>query len=135
MRRYFSFSYCCLAFRLGLGMKPRYGLYMLPRLLRVIMVLLLAFTAVSGVRTVYRNNSQDIALKPLQLDPAHPGERRLGDLIFLKAWELGSNNTAFGGISALAALPDDRFVGVSDAGTLIGFGLSNNQAVDRPFIA
>ena len=47
----------------------------------------------------------------------------MGDLVFLGAWELGSGNGDFGGISALAALPGGRFVGVSDAGTLIGFGL------------
>ena len=102
---------------------------------RVLILLLLAVVAVSGERTVYKSDSQNIALKPLTLDPAHPGIRRVGDLIFLQAWELGSDNRDFGGVSALAALPGGRFIGVSDAGTLIGFGLTNNQRVDRPFIA
>jgi hypothetical protein len=60
--------------------------------------------------------------------------RRVGKLEFLAAWELGSGNQNFGGISALTALADGRFVGTSDAGTLIGFGLTNNATVDRPFI-
>lgn len=107
---------------------------MLPRLLRISSLLLLAFLAVSGVRTIYRNNSQNITLSPLQLDPAHPGERRLGDLIFLKAWELRSNNGKFGGISAFTALPDERFVGVSDVGTLVGFGIGNDETAVRSFI-
>lgn len=108
---------------------------MIAKLTRTSLLLLLAAAAVGGVRTTHGNNSQAIALKPLDLDPAHPGKRRVGELIFLAAWELGSGNEGFGGISALAALPDDRFVGVSDAGTLIGFGLANDDRADRPFIA
>lgn len=100
----------------------------------VLIFALLAFSS-SGVRTIYRNNSQNIAMKPLTLDPMHPGIRRVGELIFLEAWELGSDNRDFGGISALAALPGGRFVGVSDAGTLIGFGLTSDDRTDRPFIA
>lgn len=105
------------------------------RLKRVALAALLAFLAVAGVRTIYPSNSQNIAMRPLPLDPAHPGPRRVGELIFLNAWELGSRNEDFGGFSALAALPDGRFVGVSDAGTLIGFGLTSNDETDRPFIA
>lgn len=108
---------------------------MIAKLSRMLMLVLLAALAVGGVRTIYQNDSQNIALKPLDLDPAHPGPRRLGELIFLEAWELGSGNGDFGGISGLTALPDGRFVGVSDAGTLIGFGLTNNDRTDSPFIA
>lgn len=104
-------------------------------MLRLFLILLLAMFTAGGVRTVYPNNSQNIALKPLQLDPAHPGPRRVGDLVFLAAWELGSGNEDFGGISGLAALPDGRFVGISDAGTLIGFGLTDDDRTNRPFIA
>ncbi len=102
---------------------------------RLLLILMLAALAVGGVRTIYRSNSQNIALKPLTLDPAHPGVRRLGELIFLQAWELGSDNRDLGGISALAALPGGRFIGISDAGTLIGFGLTSDDRTDRPFIA
>lgn len=107
----------------------------LARLARFGLLAGLAALAVGGVRTIYPADSQDIALKPLQFDPAHPGPRRAGDLIFLGAWQLGSDNEDFGGISGLAALADGRFVGVSDAGTLIGFGLTNDNRADRPFIA
>lgn len=105
------------------------------RLPLIVLLLLLFAINVPGERQMYRNRSQNIALIPLQLDPAHPGPRRLGDLIFESAWELGSGNNDFGGISALTALPDGRFVGVSDAGTLIGFGLTSDDRTDRPFIA
>lgn len=105
------------------------------RITHLLAILALATLSVAGVRTIYTNASQNIALRPLTLDPANPGLRRVGDLIFLQAWELGSDNRDFGGISALSALPDGRFVGVSDAGTLIGFGLTSNNRIDRPFIA
>lgn len=108
---------------------------MIAPIMRLLPPLLLACLAVGGVRTIYPNSSQDIALRPLSLDPAHPGPRRVGELIFLNAWELGSNNEDFGGVSALAALADGRFIGVSDAGTLIGFGLTRDDRMDRPFIA
>jgi hypothetical protein len=102
---------------------------------RLLAILLLAALTVGGVRTIYPSTSQNIALRPLQLDPAYPGPRRVGELIFLNAWELRSNNEDFGGFSALAALSDGRFIGVSDAGTLIGFGLNSDARTDRPFIA
>ncbi len=105
------------------------------RLRRLLSVILLAVLAVGGVRLVYPSVSQNIAVTALTLDPAYPGPRRVGDLIFLNAWELTSNNEDFGGFSALAALSDGRFAAVSDAGTLIGFGLTNNDQTDRPFIA
>ncbi len=108
---------------------------MTAKFVRLLLMLVLAALSVGGMRTIYRNNSQNIAMKPLSLDPAHPGVRRVDELIFLQAWELGSDNSDFGGISALAALPDGRFLGVSDAGTLIGFGLTTDDRTDRPFIA
>lgn len=96
---------------------------------------MLLAAAVGGHRVTYRSNSQNIALRPLTLDPAHPGPRRIGPLTFLNAWELGSGNNDFGGISALTALSDGRFIGLSDAGTVIGFGLKGDVRADRPFIA
>ena len=108
---------------------------MKPRITRMLVILALAAVSVGGVRTINRNASQEIVLKPMMLDLANPGPRRIGDLIFLKAWELGSDNRDFGGLSALSALPDGRFVGVTDAGMLIGFGLPDKDRVNRPFIA
>jgi hypothetical protein len=108
---------------------------MSPRWKRIALVLALTILAVGGVRTIYPSASQNIAMRPLALDPAHPGPRRVGKLIFLNAWELRSDNEDFGGFSALTTLSDGRFVGVSDAGILIGFGLTNDDTTDRPFIA
>ena len=108
---------------------------MISRLKRPLLLVLLAILSIGGVRIIEINNSQDIAFKPLNLDPAHPGKRRIGELIFEGAWQLDSRNENFGGISGLTLLPEGRFVGISDAGTLIGFGLSNNAQIDRPFIA
>lgn len=108
---------------------------MISRLKRPLLLILLAILSIAGVRTIQINDSQDIAFKPLDLDPAHPGPRRIGELIFEGAWQLDSRNENFGGISGLTLLPEGRFVGISDAGTLIGFGLSNNDQMDRPFIA
>lgn len=108
---------------------------MSPRWKRIALVLPLAIVSVGGGRTIYPSLSQDITLRPLALDPKHSGSRRVGELIFLNAWELRSDNENFGGISALAGLSDGRFVGVGDAGTVIGFGLTTNDKTDRPFIA
>jgi hypothetical protein len=105
------------------------------RFMRLLLLLGLAVVAVGGVRTIYKNRSQNIALIPLPLDAANPNRTKVGALAFLGAWELRSDNGDFGGISALAALRDGRFIGVSDAGAMIGFGLSNDARVDRPFIA
>lgn len=108
---------------------------MIYRTVRILFLILLVMVSVGGVRTTYKNDSQKIAMTPLTLDPANPGIRRVGDLIFLEAWELGSDNSDFGGISGLTALPGNRFIGVSDAGVVIGFGLTRNDRIDRPFIA
>lgn len=103
--------------------------------LRLSLLSILAILAVGGVRTISKNRTQNIALVPLLLDASNPQRTRVGALDFLGAWELRSDNGDFGGISALVSLSDGRFVGVSDAGALIGFGLTNNQRIDRPFIA
>jgi len=108
---------------------------MSPKIKRLTLGIGLAFVAVGGVRTIYPNDSQDITLKPLALNPGNPAMRRVGGLEFIAAWELRSKNGDFGGISALTALKDGRFVGIGDAGTLIGFGLTNDATTDRPLIA
>jgi hypothetical protein len=108
---------------------------MLLKTFRPMLLILLLGLSIGGVRQIYNNSSQSIALKPLPFDPNRPSINRVGQLRFLKAWELGSGNQDFGGISALTALRDGRFIGVSDAGTLIGFGLTNDIRADRPFIA
>ena len=108
---------------------------MSPKIKRLALVAGLAILAVGGVRTIYPSDSQDITLRRLALNPDNPAMRQLGGLEFIAAWELRSRNDDFGGISALTALKDGRFVGIGDAGTLIGFGLADDIRTDRPFIA
>jgi hypothetical protein len=110
------------------------GSFMSPKIKRLALGIGLAFVAVAGVRTIYPSDSQDISLKPLQLNPDNPAMRQVGGLEFIAAWELLSKNGDFGGISALMALKDGGFVGIGDAGTLIGFGLTSDASTDRPFI-
>jgi hypothetical protein len=108
---------------------------MLNRLRRLLLIFALAVLAIGGVRTTYKNTSQNIAMTPLLLDESNPARKAVGPLTFLGAWELRSDNGDFGGISALVALRDGRFLGVSDAGALIGFGMTGDTLTDRPFIA
>jgi hypothetical protein len=110
------------------------GSFMSPKMKRLALGIGLAFVAVGGVRTIYPNDSQDITLKPLALNPDNPTMRKVGQLEFIAAWELRSRNGTFGGISTLTALKDRRFIGIGDAGTIIGFGLTNDATTDRPFI-
>lgn len=95
----------------------------------------LAVLAVGGVRTIYPSDSQDISVRQIVLDSNDPDRRQVGALEFIGAWELLSRNDNFGGISGLTALKNGRFVGIGDAGTVFGFGLTDNARTDRPFIA
>lgn len=122
-------------FSIGIGRRHRYAQNMQFKLTRSLLLIILLGLSIGGVRHIFRNTNQSIALTPLQFDPDRPSINRVGQLRFLNAWELGSSNQDFGGISAITALSDGRFIGVSDAGTIIGFGLTNNITVDRPFIA
>jgi len=82
------------------------------------------------------NDSQYIALEPVALDTRNPGRTRIGRLAFLGGWKISSDNGEFGGISSMLALADNRFLMLSDNGSLVGFTLdeSKHKAL-RPFIA
>ncbi len=82
------------------------------------------------------NESQYIALEPIALDAENPAETRVGRLAFLGGWKITSDNGEFGGISSMVALTDNRFLMLSDNGSLVGFTLdeTENRAI-RPFIA
>ena len=82
------------------------------------------------------NESQYIALEPIALDARDPARTRVGRLAFLGGWKITSDNGEFGGISSMLAMPDNRFLMLSDNGTLVGFTLdeANHRAI-RPFIA
>ncbi|RDV07288.1 esterase-like activity of phytase family protein [Sphingorhabdus pulchriflava] len=105
------------------------------RLPRIALLLLLMVAAVGGHRVYSRNYSQQIELVPLELDETDPKRKKVGALTFLNAWELRSDNSDFGGISALAVIGDSRFLAVSDAGTLIGFTLGKSDRMEDSFIA
>ena len=82
------------------------------------------------------NDSQYIALEPIAIAPDGAAPPLVGRLEFLGGWKIASDNPAFGGISSMVALPDNRFLMLSDNGTLAGFTLDEdgNRAI-RPFIA
>ncbi len=82
------------------------------------------------------NDSQYITLEPIALDAKNPEATVVGRLAFLAGWKISSDNGEVGGISSMLLFPDDRFLMLSDDGTLVGFTLDEqqNRAV-RPFIA
>jgi len=82
------------------------------------------------------NDSQYVALAPIQLDSSAPVRTRVGRLEFLGGWTITSDNHEFGGISSMLVMPDNRVLMLSDNGTLVGFTLdaAKNRAI-RPFIA
>jgi hypothetical protein len=82
------------------------------------------------------NDSQYITLEPIAFDARDPTRTQVGRLEYLGGWKITSDNGEFGGISSMLALPDNRFLMLSDNGTLVGFTLDerNHQAL-RPFIA
>lgn len=105
------------------------------RLPRILLLLLLSITAVGGHRVYSKNDSQTIELVSLALDETDPDRTKVGALTFLNAWELRSDNSDFGGISALTVIGRNRFLAASDAGTLIGFTLSQSYQMEDSFIA
>ncbi len=82
------------------------------------------------------NDSQYLSFEPIAFDPRNPSRTRVGRLSFLGGWKITSDNGEFGGISSMLALPDNRFLMLSDNGTLAGFTFDEHkhQAI-RPFIA
>lgn len=105
------------------------------RLPRLVLLLLLMIAAVGGHRVYSRNYSQQIELVPLALNESDQERTQVGALTFLNAWELRSDNSNFGGISALVVTNEKRFLAVSDAGTLIGFTLGHTKRMANGFIA
>lgn len=94
-----------------------------------------AAVTIGGVRHSSKNRTQHIAAVPLPFDAAHPKRKTAGALEFLGAWELKSDNAIFGGLSALLALKEGRFLAVSDAGAMVGFTLTADGRIERPVIA
>ncbi len=103
-------------------------------LLAIALLIALSALALGGPRQHRPNQDQAIAARPIVLDPANPARTELGQLQFLGAWVLSSDNDRFGGISGLVARPDNHFIGLGDGGTLIGFGLGRGGVLTDPFI-
>jgi hypothetical protein len=71
-----------------------------------------------------------ITFEAVPLDSRRPDRKRVGALIWLGGWVLESNDPRFGGISALH-VSGNRVIALSDAGTLIRFGLPGTAAETR----
>ena len=67
---------------------------------------------------------------PVPLDAGHPGRRRLGALLYLGGWQLGSDSPRFGSISALH-VEGGEAIALSDAGTLFRFALPAGRGAER----
>jgi hypothetical protein len=81
------------------------------------------------------NTSQQIVLKrPLDLPPL-PYRMGKGPLTLVDGWELESDNSDFGGFSALHAMGDGRLLALSDASILAGFTLGKGSVARDSFIA
>jgi hypothetical protein len=117
----------------GYGAGMRFGF--LRKTLIGTLLLLALLLSVGGERRYAKNSSQRIDRIALALDETNPKRKTVGALTFLGGWELRSENSNFGGISALAALGDNRFIALSDAGALIGFTLGEKRRLERSFIA
>lgn len=65
-----------------------------------------------------RANSAEelVRLKPIDVDPQHPGKTNFGSLILLRAFELNSKDKRFGGLSGLSLGSDGRLYAISDRG-------------------
>ncbi|MEO1045751.1 MAG: esterase-like activity of phytase family protein [Pseudomonadota bacterium] len=73
------------------------------------------------------NDSQEISLVPVALNPLKPAQRRIGALDYIAGWELRSRNSRFGGISSMLVEPGSRILALSDGGTLFSFALRQSS--------
>jgi len=64
--------------------------------------------------------------EPIQLNEDDPTQRRVGALTFLAGWSLSSDDSRFGGISAMA-VDGDQVTAISDSGILLMFGAPNSR--------
>lgn len=59
---------------------------------------------------------------PVMLNPYHPGQARVGGLLFRRGWALSSDQPRFGGISAMH-VENGQVTAISDSGDLLFFPL------------
>lgn len=73
----------------------------------------------------------EIIAAPLPLVASDPDRRDAGPLRYLGGWHLTSKNKAFGGISAMRATGDGRFLLINDSGETFAFRLKNGTFAAR----
>ncbi len=94
------------------------------------LVLLATFAPPAPHRDVPPPARTLIGFEPVPLDPGAPDRSSAGRLRYLSGWELDSNDHRFGGISAMH-VAGDEVVAVTDAGSLIRFGLPGSPSRAR----
>lgn len=81
------------------------------------------------------NTSQQIVLKRPRDLPRLPYRLGNGELTLVGGWELDSDNSDFGGFSALHAVGGGRLLALSDAAILAGLTMGKGKAARDSFIA
>lgn len=109
---------------------------MFRRIAASLLVLLIAGSTLvlSGERGDTANGPFAIHAQPVPLDSADPSRRDIGGLRYLGGWVLTSENSDFGGISAIA-VEGDGFAAIGDAGGLFRFALDDAGAIIAADIA
>jgi hypothetical protein len=103
---------------------PKRARVKLRRTMTLLPLCLLAMASIWGTRIIRPNNSQSVLAEAVPLNPNNPTQRTVGALTFIGAWHLRSDNSDFGGFSALGRLHDGRFLAISDAGWMAAFQLT-----------
>lgn len=81
------------------------------------------------------NDSQQITVRTPRDLPRLPHRISGGPLVLIGGWELFSDNSDFGGFSALHAMGAGRLLALSDAAHLAGFTLTPRGQTEDTFIA
>lgn len=81
------------------------------------------------------NDSQEITVRKPRDLPRLPHRIDHGPLTLVGGWELFSDNSAFGGFSALHAMGGGRLLALSDAAILAGFTITPQGRAADSFIA
>jgi hypothetical protein len=98
-----------------------------PRLGRILFlvaafVLLATIVAPEPPRPAAGPGQARLTVAAVALDEAQPGRRRVGELLYLRGWALGSDDPRFGAVSALH-VENGRVTALSDSGTIFEFVL------------